>query len=427
MKKILLLFFIQLFALAPCLHAQNFWQQLPFPDTLVIYCITVNNQGHIFVGAVTAEPSVSKGVYRSTDDGQTWQHVLNTGIFAILSLNQSANEVIYAGSNGSPDGQNYLYKTIDNGNTWNPISLPGAGNVVEILCVGQDTLYVSRWEDNGALLLRSVDAGISWQTVFTTSNHTSEYISDIAISSDGEVYIGLMCYFENMGGVYRSADGISNWEFVGLYNHQVMTVDLNSNDELFIGVWGNMINGSGGLYNLDKGASAILPLLFGPSISAVIINDNDDIYFAVIPGGIIRSLDGGQTFAYINEGLSGAYGIMTIDNQGFIYSAGIYNGNKLVRSVNSTITNVSQKPEANINKYEFFPNPAKNKLNVKCLHSSTFRNIRIYDLLGNLLLQYENTFNNNQITLDVSSLKPGLYSIIIFDGITVEVSKLIIN
>jgi hypothetical protein len=88
---------------------------------------------------------------------------------------------------------------------------------------------------------------------------------------------------------------------------------------------------------------------------------------------------------------------------------------------------VSQKPKAKKNKYEFFPNPANNKLNVKCLHSSTFRNIRIYDLLGNLILQHDNTFNNNQITLDVSYLKPGLYSIVIFDRNTVEVSKLIIN
>lgn len=116
MKKVILLFIIQLFLFAPRLQAQNFWEQLPFPDTLDISCVAVNNQGHIFVGTVT-DYCVSNGIYRTTNSGQTWEHVLNIGTFQIHSIGIDKTGHLYVGSTGAST----LWRSIDNGQNWQPL------------------------------------------------------------------------------------------------------------------------------------------------------------------------------------------------------------------------------------------------------------------------------------------------------------------
>jgi hypothetical protein len=405
-KKILMIAVLAI-SLVGRTYSQDFWETLYFPDSTNIYCIAVNNQGHIFVGA--GNDGVAGGVYRSIDTAQSWELVLDVGTFMVQSIEINENGYIYVGRTGF---DNFMVSQ-DNGETWEAIDLTSNNNVMKILCNGLDTIYVSLWEDNGALLIRSVNSGATWDSFFTSFN-TSEYVSDVAISSTGDIYVSLMCFFFDMGGVYKSEDSGNTWEYVGLINNQVSTLEFNSNDDLFIGVWSDFIYVTGSLYALFNGANELEELLFGPSITDMVINSNDDIYFADMPAGIMRSLDNGQTFEFVNDGLSGATGIMSIDNQGYIYLASAYGSNKLARSINPTITAIHTEQLISQNSsIKIFTNPVSDILDVQFYTSENVNQIAInlYEVSGKKITKNKVNLIENHLKIEVSHLQPGIYFI----------------
>ena len=398
------LFFILFLNFISPLYAQNFWKTLAFPDSTDIRCIAVNSTEDIFVG--TGSDGGTGGVFRSQDEGQTWEFVLNIGSVGVLSLAINSEGTIYAGTNS---GQN-IWASYNNGQNWEQIVMPYTENVVKIYCKGPDTLYVSQWA-GGALLLRSPDGGLNWETIYSTQN-VSEYVSDIAISSVGDIYISLMCYILNQGGVYKSTDNGMSWEYVGLFNNQVMSVEFNSNDDLFITTWSDAVNGSGGLFALYHGASEVVPLFYGPSFADMVINSNDDIYCSDVPGGIIRSTDNGQTFEYVNEGLVGS-GILAIDNLEFIYAASIYGGNMLARTIEPTYVSITNHPYPIENREVIIlPNPVKEVLHAEIPLPKKYNGqckLVITDLAGRIIMGKSAEVRDNNLEFNVGSLKPGIY------------------
>lgn len=422
--KLNILFILILLIPILSLKSQDFWEQLYFPDSTAIYCIAVNDQGNIFIGA--GNDGVSGGLYRSIDTAQSWELVLDLDEFSVprIAINESGD--LYVGRTGF---YNFMVSQ-DNGNNWEVIELPSTANVTKILCIGIDTVFVSLGESYGALLLRTVDSGQTWVSVFTTIEHTSEYVSDIAVSNSGDIYISLMCYFANMGGVYKSEDWGDTWEYVGLINHQVWSLEFNSNDDLFIGVWSDFIYATGGLYVLYNGADEIEELLFGPTVADMVINSDDDIYFADVPGGILRSLDNGQTFEYVNEGFSGTTGRMSIDSQGFIYLASIYSSNRLAKSIDPTITGIETEP---VTRYSYnikvFPNPAYERLTIifKEIINHNNTDIIIFNTLGIEVKQVPVSQNVKETFVDTSNLEAGLYFVVMnIEGNEVATGKFLV-
>lgn len=417
MKYVQSYFLFVLFLLTPSLplKSQDFWEQLYFPDSTAIYCIAVNDQENIFVGA--AYDGVSGGVYRSMDTAQTWELVLDLGEFSINSIAIDENGYVYAASS-STEYQSGLYRSTNNGQNWENIEpdIGVYGNILDIKLKG-DTIFVSIWS-NTAVLLRSTDNGVSWEISFQSDN-SNEYVSDVAISSIGDIYLSLMCFFPSMGGIYKSEDGGETWEYAGLINHQIYSVEFNSNDDLFIGVWSDFINATGGLYAIYNGSDTIEELLFGPSVTEMVINSDDDIYFADVPGGIIRSQDNGQTFEYVNEGLSGEVGRMSIDNQGFIYLASMYSSSRLAKSIDPTITGLETEPLIYLShNFRIIPNPAKYYINLMIPNefvSSKSCTLLIYNISG-ILIYCENLMSwENKFQMDISNFMPGIYSLKVFN------------
>jgi photosystem II stability/assembly factor-like uncharacterized protein len=132
-------------------------------------------------------PNTERGVYRSTDGGETWQRMLykdeNTGAVD-LAFDPANSQTVYAvlwaarqapweiGSSWSLAANNGLYKSTDGGTTWQPLTvgLPGGaeglgriGLAVSPSAPGR--LYAVVGARQGGGVYRSDNAGAEWRRV----------------------------------------------------------------------------------------------------------------------------------------------------------------------------------------------------------------------------------------------------------------------
>ena len=413
MKKLLLALIIIInFCLVNLSYAQDFWEQLYFPDSSRIFCIAVNEDSHIFIGA---GGNNSGDVYRSVNDGTSWDF-LEIENRTVYSIAVNTNGDIYAGtSQGLTSEGDYiggLYRSIDDGDTWEVVvpDIGVYGNILVIKAWG-DTLFASIG-GSGASVVRSTDNGETWELWFSTDNLT-EYASDIIRSNSGTIYIGLRGYYEGMGGVYKTEDDGETWVFLGLYNHMVSSLALNSSNDLFAGSWGWLDEtASSGLFVLRNGEEEWDDLVPEHSpLTDIIINSDNHIYFSSLwPDGVTRSIDNGESFELIKEGLpDGLMQDLCLNESGYIY---VTNGSTLAKSINPTVSIQESNVELQTKRWKVYPNPANDMLNIKPINKierSAIVKINIYNTAGRLILTSECSNLSEHYHLNITDLPSGLY------------------
>ena len=98
MKKLINSFFfislILVFSVST-LHAQDFWEQTSGPGGGEVQSLAINSTGHIFAG------TSGGGVFRSTDNGDSWTEI-NNGLTSAVVLSLAINSTghIFAGTSG---------------------------------------------------------------------------------------------------------------------------------------------------------------------------------------------------------------------------------------------------------------------------------------------------------------------------------------
>jgi len=411
MKHKILLFVLASLMVALNGEAQDFWETLPFPDGTNIYCIAINNEGDIFVGTVY-DYGLPGGVYRSLDNGQSWDLVLNLGTFGVLSLDINAEGRIYAGTNDPYS----VYSSSNNGLNWNGLSVPQRFNVLDIQCFGTDTVFVSQWDNSGGLVIRSPDCGQTWETVFTTQNG-SEYVSDIEITDEGSIYLSLEGFYSGEGGVYKSENNGVTWEFIGLFDCMVTSLVINNAGDLFAGSWGGSSIYNASIYVLRNGHQDWDTLTYEQMITDMVINTEGHIYCSSSwPYGVVRSLDNGASFQPITEGLTqGDIGDLAIDNLGYIYITTYYGSNFLAKSVGPTVTIFEHQIKKGGERILLYPNPCKANLYVEiestvCTGTAL---IKIYNCNGMLVHKQEVKYFDNVMQFETAGFKPGIYQIVV--------------
>src|SRR5690606_19275412 len=112
LKKISVLVFLIVTLFTQNLLSQPFWEETNYSNFGAVRSLAVNSNGHIFAG------SYYEGIFRSTDNGNSWPKVYTTDTY-ISSIVINSNGDIFASSYfiGSTEGIGVLRST-DNGDNW---------------------------------------------------------------------------------------------------------------------------------------------------------------------------------------------------------------------------------------------------------------------------------------------------------------------
>jgi photosystem II stability/assembly factor-like uncharacterized protein len=171
--------------------------------------------------------------------------------------------------------------------SFSPIALPSGGRITDVALAADGTLYAAGCN---VYMLRSNDNGASWMRCGGAFE-----IERITVSPTGAVLAA------GDNGVWQSDDRCATWRDLAL--DQPASIVVAAGPRLLAGTYA-------GLYSYD-GATWSAPQLAGVKVIDIAVSPGlDHIYAAtggynVVGNGIACSSDGGQTFAYCNNGVSG--------------------------------------------------------------------------------------------------------------------------
>ncbi len=204
-------------------------------DTDIVYVAAL---GHLW------GPNPDRGVYMTTDGGQTWKNVLsvNADTGAVdLAMDPSNPKTLYAamyqhrrtgwGYNGGGPGSG-IFKSTDGGRTWRKLSngLPkgDTGRIGLDIYRKNPNIIMARVENKDGGVFRSEDKGETW-TKLNSLNPRPMYFSQIRIdpNDDKRIYVGgVQLHISDDGGKTFRDDGGPN---VHLDHHAFWVDPLNSN------------------------------------------------------------------------------------------------------------------------------------------------------------------------------------------------------
>jgi photosystem II stability/assembly factor-like uncharacterized protein len=287
------------------------------------------------------------GTWKTTDAGETWELLEDAPISSTaLSLNLKNTNIIYLADRSSPT----VWKSMDAGKTWNKIADfagDGALLVMRVLADG-DTVYASTFLPSlqGGRLYKSTDAGLTWSD---STGTLPKGVLDIAVNPTNS---SILYVTTNIHGAYKSNDGGVTWmemgnlPYVGAYD---IEIDPNNPQLLYIAARGGsmpswfteiageldgiVFNDTAGVYkSTDGGLSWSKILITSASCRAIRRHpDNPNLLFAPdLVDGLLVSIDGGNTWTAVREGLDNAVVTSVAVDDDKIYvgtqGCGVYSG-----------------------------------------------------------------------------------------------------
>ena len=284
---------------------------------------------------VRSNVSTGRGVYKSTDGGNSWQFagLYNAGQIGALRIHPTNPNIVWVAATGDifkPNSERGIFKTTDGGRTWKKtlfISDSTGGMDVEIMPGNPNVLFawMSRLErkpwtiisgSREGGLFRSTDGGETWQKFGAGLPNELIGKGNIGVTAANPNRMYALIEALPGGGLYRSDDAGATWQVVnttpGLITRPFYYTTLNTDPTNADVVYA----GAETLYRSRDGGKNVTPfrtphgdnhdMWINPTNSGIMIQSND--------GGANVSTDSGRTWTtQMNQPTSELYGVW-VDN-----------------------------------------------------------------------------------------------------------------
>lgn len=276
----------------------NSWTRLPFPAELrsTLHAVMIDPiRTNVYFVAVTSETPRCAGLYRSADEGVTWEQIQDLRQKQVWSLaSWTADSSVIAA--GTEEG---VFLTRDGGENWTHISPPGYSGPQPVVSLAFDPAHRNiLYAGTPHLAWKTTDGGASWHSLRKGMRDDSDIFSiDVDGSRPRRLFAGAC------SGIYRSLDGGNTWasleRFVGAqFRTYVVTHAPHTVSGLFAGTNdGLLLSPDGGMTWRTLSRRSVRSVAFDPVDPRRIFVATDE--------GILRSEDGGSHFKEANQGLYG--------------------------------------------------------------------------------------------------------------------------
>jgi photosystem II stability/assembly factor-like uncharacterized protein len=368
-----------------------------------------------------------------------------------------------------------VFKTIDNGATWDSIPLPSPVTDAGIIVNNSNgQLFIADFWNSS--LLRSTNNGSSWNEITTTPfyGQGGGGVRNITFNRTGEIFLIYDNPPSGSVGLYRSTnDGVS-WDKVGvgLPNHDLYTVAISPNNDIFVGTgyqglvfksidngdnfiqtsfpsreWLNKIavysdgtvfvGGEGGFWNsTDNGDTwtkhnTDLVNISDPGVRDIVVDSSGNVFATPFDGGVAVSHDKGNTWTRIDGGLTTTRTInpLLIANDYLFVGtrdAGVFRSVNIVTAVEKDKNVIPD----NFKLRQNYPNPFNPSTTIRfSILLKSFVTLKVYDLLGRelgSLVNEEKPAGNYQVEFNAANLPSGVYFYRLEAGSFVETKKMIL-
>ncbi len=242
------------------------------------------------------------GVYYSPDDGITWNRTALTEpiVISIVAQTVDSVEVVCAGT-----VKRGIFRTTDGGESWQSAGL--AGIQIPSLAVSNDGLLAAGTE-YGVYL--SSDNGQSWYRTPMPKSYI--YVYALTFGANKEILAG------DSGGIYRSINNGQTWTEHDFVQSTIQSLAINAENHIFAGTATSGIYRS---KDLAKNWDAINRGLANTTINGFALTPDGMFYAASRGGGIFRSFDNGSTWEAYGKGIGSPFvNSLTVNNTGSVFA-----------------------------------------------------------------------------------------------------------
>jgi photosystem II stability/assembly factor-like uncharacterized protein len=276
--------------------AGDTWRPVPFPGALrcTLHAMLIDpTTANVYFVAVSSETPQYAGVFRTVDEGATWQRLRGMEqkqVWALAFWKPNARVV----AAGAQDG---VFLTSDGGDTWKRLASPGAPwpqPVVSLAFdpVDRNTLYAG----TPHLAWKTADGGATWGSIPRGMKEDSDIFTiDVDPGRRKRLFAGAC------SGIYSSLNGGGTWssleQVVGAADRTYVIARVPDHRNLmFAGTSGGLIQSlDGGATWHRLSAETVRSIAFDP--------DDPRRIFVASDQGFLRSEDGGVHFRGISDQL----------------------------------------------------------------------------------------------------------------------------
>jgi photosystem II stability/assembly factor-like uncharacterized protein len=357
----------------------------------------VNNQ--------TILSAVAGGVYRSTNNGNSWLSVKSGGYNGFKKANNG--RILLLGLGGFLGSA--ISTSDDGGQTWvasiSGIDPSSSGNVsIEDASLSPNgTIYIVSRQNRG--VYASTDNGNTWvEKAVGIAGSTSALWSILAID-DNTIIVGAS------NGIYRSTDAGTSWTLVqGTGSGYVMTLKKNSLGNIYAGLASGVVRKS-----VNNGLTWTNTTFTGSSSSVydIEIDNSDNIYISIFLGGIVKYNSSDMFAGALGTTTNGLANTrvtdLSIDESGsnplFYACCNSTTGTGGCMYRLGLPSSVGLEKLNDLNTISISPNPANQSIQIQGVDFSEGVRIKIISIDGKIMKDEM----INQSNISISDLNSGMY------------------